>query len=176
MNNEHNHSLRELLLKHVTAPHCITANTPVTRDHTFPYRRWRGGVIIAPDWGSVSQMVMNGQKWTEDRRLDVSTLLKNTAKRHKLLAFLLGNRSTYSKPISWRVNSSCTAALYLFLKGLFETKREKKVVRRCTACALQWRTICLPLNSRTRQTKKQNAEGMKDYNPTVVWVLVCHVS
>lgn len=35
------------------------------------------------------------------------------------------------KPMSWQVNGSCTASLYLFLKGLFEierrTEREREV-------------------------------------------------
>lgn len=83
--------------------------------------------------------------------------IKDYSKAAQAIGFFsLGHRSAYNKPISWQVNSSCTAALYLFLKGLFETKREKKVVRRCTVRRLctAMKTICLPLNSRNRQTKK----------------------
>lgn len=74
------------------------------------------------------------------------------------------------KPISWQVNSSCTASLYLFLKGLFETERvkerERKTNRRemmrrhtvltwmCTAM----KTICLPLNVSIRRARNQMLE------------------
>lgn len=52
------------------------------------------------------------------------------------------------KPISWQVNGSCTASLYLFLKGLFKTERQKE-------------------RQRERQKKRVRGQLMKVHIPHV---------
>lgn len=70
---------------------------------------------------TMSHNVMNGAKATKNRTTYITRLQSTAGTGYWLLCFATGAH----KPISWQVNSACTASLYLFLKGLFKIETER---------------------------------------------------